>query len=185
MFPHLSLTLHPPLLLHHLFSVGQHWPHPLLPSRVLHSVLLTIQWTKRVQYMVYVEWFGHWDQHRLHHQCEVAEFLINTKHCNISSLSCKIKNYKVLNEFTLWFHNLLSRTDISGSTIESLLWSCLSIEILMPGEPFPHVVFSRSYVAPSMGLQKYQFQHHRTTGRHQNLKSRELLFHRSNHLSAT
>ena len=132
-----------------------------------------------------MEWFGHSDQHRLHHQWEVAEFPINKNHCIIRSLSYKIINYKVQNEFTLGCCNLLSRTDISLSTNEPFLWSHLSLELSTPDEPFPHFVFSRSYVAPSTGLQRYQFQHHWTTGRHQNLKSHELLFHRPNHLSTT
>ena len=60
---------------------------------VSQSVFSTIQWKKREQYVVYVEWFGHWDQHCLHHQCEVAEYPVNTNHCIISSLSYKIKNH--------------------------------------------------------------------------------------------
>ena len=69
-----------------------------------------------------------------------------------SSLSYKIINYKFLNEFILWFRNLLSRPDISISTLEHLLWSRLSMELWMPNEAYLYEFFSRSSLEPSSGL---------------------------------
>ena len=71
--------------------------------------------------MVYVEWFGHWDKQWLDHHCKATKIPVNTNHCIISSIAYKIKYYKVINEFTLLFGNLLAIVDISITTIESLI----------------------------------------------------------------
>ena len=59
------------------------------------------------------------------------------------------------------------------------------VELSMTEESVPHFVFPWSFVSPSTGLQTYQFPYLSSTGRHQIVKTIELVFHKTNPMSAT